>query len=48
MVIHGVLHAQGFDHEDDVEAAGMEALEAALLKRFRIPNPYEDEGNVTR
>lgn len=48
MVIHGVLHAQGFDHEDDVEAAGMEALEAALLKRFRIPDPYADERNATR
>jgi len=40
MVIHGVLHAQGLDHEDPVEAAGMETIETALLKRFRIPDPY--------
>ena len=43
LVIHGVLHAQGFDHEDEVEAEAMEALEAALLKRFRIPDPYAGE-----
>lgn len=42
LVVHGVLHAQGFEHDDPVEAAGMEALETALLKRFRIPDPYAD------
>jgi len=40
LVIHGVLHAQGFEHDDDVEAQAMESLEAALLRRFRIPDPY--------
>ncbi len=43
MVIHGMLHAQGFDHEVEVDAAAMEATEIALLKRFRIKNPYEIE-----
>jgi probable rRNA maturation factor len=41
MVIHGMLHAQGFDHEVDTDAAAMEAIEIAVLKRFRIKNPYE-------
>lgn len=41
MVLHGMLHAQGFDHENDTEAAAMEAIEIALLRRFRIKNPYE-------
>ena len=41
MVLHGMLHAQGFDHEDNVEAEAMEAIEIALLRRFRIDNPYE-------
>mgnify|MGYP003826325577 FL=1 len=41
MVLHGMLHAQGFDHEDSVEAEAMEAIEIALLRRFRIDNPYE-------
>lgn len=44
MVIHGVLHAQGFEHEDDDEAAEMEGLETALLRRFRIPDPYRAAG----
>ena len=43
MVIHGMLHAQGFDHESDAEAAAMETIEIAALKRFRIKNPYEFE-----
>jgi probable rRNA maturation factor len=40
LVIHGVLHAQGMDHEDDREAREMQARETALLRRFRIPDPY--------
>ncbi|MBC7710195.1 MAG: rRNA maturation RNase YbeY [Rhizobacter sp.] len=41
MVIHGMLHAQGLDHEVETDAALMEACEIAVLKRFRIKNPYE-------
>ena len=41
MVIHGLLHAQGLDHETETDAALMEACEIAVLKRFRIKNPYE-------
>ena len=40
MVLHGTLHACGLDHENDADAAAMEALERSLLKRFRIPDPY--------
>ena len=40
MTIHGVLHLQGYDHLDPVEADIMESREAAILKQFRIPNPY--------
>lgn len=43
MVVHGMLHAQGFDHENDTDAAAMEAIEIAVLRRFRIKNPYEIE-----
>ena len=43
MVLHGMLHAQGFDHENDTDAAEMEAIEIALLRRFRIKNLYEIE-----
>lgn len=40
MTVHGVLHLQGHDHIEPAEADAMEALETAILKRFRIPNPY--------
>ena len=40
MTIHGVLHLQGYDHLEPGEADIMESREAAILKRFRIPNPY--------
>lgn len=40
LLIHGVLHAQGFDHEDPIEADGMEALEVAILHRLKLKNPY--------
>jgi probable rRNA maturation factor len=40
MTIHGVLHLQGYDHVDPAEAEIMESREAAILKQFRIPNPY--------
>ncbi len=40
LLMHGVLHARGFDHEQPEEAAEMESLEIAALRRFRIENPY--------
>jgi probable rRNA maturation factor len=40
MVVHGMLHAMGFDHEHDADAEAMEALEIRVLSRFRINNPY--------
>ena len=40
LIVHGVLHAQGFDHEDEIDALAMESLEIAILKRLKIQNPY--------
>lgn len=42
LTIHGVLHAQGYDHEEAPDAARMEAREKELLRRFRIPDPYRE------
>lgn len=41
MTVHGVLHLQGYDHIDPADAGIMETREAVILKRFRIPDPYE-------
>ena len=43
LLVHGVLHACGHDHEQDDEARCMEAQEARILARFRIADPYLDE-----
>ena len=40
MVIHGMLHLQGFDHQDDDEAGQMEALEIQILSTLGYSNPY--------
>ena len=41
MIVHGILHLLGYDHEQDDEAEQMEALEQAILAQFGIDNPYE-------
>lgn len=41
MLVHGALHALGYDHEQGVsEAEEMEAEEVKLLQRFGFANPY--------
>ena len=40
MVVHGVLHLLGYDHENDRDAEAMEAREVAILRRFGYADPY--------
>ena len=40
LVIHGMLHLQGYDHERDDDAARMERREIAVLRLLGYANPY--------
>ncbi|MDE2260330.1 MAG: rRNA maturation RNase YbeY [Betaproteobacteria bacterium] len=40
LVVHGLLHLQGYDHLKRHDAQHMEAMEIQILERLRIPNPY--------
>ena len=42
LVVHGVLHAQGFDHIEDEEAEIMEGLETQIVMGLGFADPYED------
>lgn len=41
LIVHGMLHLLGYDHESDDEAEEMEALETRILKGLGISDPYE-------
>ena len=41
MIVHGLLHLLGYDHEQNGEAEQMEALEQIILAKFGIDNPYQ-------
>lgn len=45
LVMHGVLHVQGWEHETEEQAVRMEARETALLKRFGYGDPYHRRGS---
>ncbi|OYV29855.1 MAG: rRNA maturation RNase YbeY [Thiomonas sp. 20-64-9] len=40
LIVHGMLHAQGWDHQTEREAQEMERREVAVLQRFGISDPY--------
>ncbi|MBK6360852.1 MAG: rRNA maturation RNase YbeY [Comamonadaceae bacterium] len=41
LLVHGTLHAQGWDHETSrADAEEMEAYEIQILARLNLPNPY--------
>ncbi len=41
MVVHGMLHLQGYDHESDRDARVMESLEAEIVVKLGYADPYE-------
>ena len=41
LLVHGALHAQGWDHEtSEADAEAMEAHESAILQALGLPDPY--------
>ena len=42
LLVHGALHAQGFDHEDEAQALLMEARETEILRGLGLADPYAD------
>ena len=42
LAIHAALHLQGHDHENETDAAGMEALETRLMLKLHYPDPYQE------
>lgn len=42
LAIHAALHLQGYDHENETDAAEMEALETRLMLKLRYPDPYQE------
>ena len=43
MLVHGILHLCGMDHQNDADAAEMEGIEVKALARLGLPNPYSAE-----
>ena len=40
MLVHGIYHILGYDHEDDISAEVMESKEIYILNKLKISNPY--------
>lgn len=41
LIVHGVLHAQGYEHDDDTDAEEMEAIETETLQALGYSDPYQ-------
>lgn len=43
LLVHGILHLFGYDHQNDDDAEEMEQIEIEILKQLNINNPYEEQ-----
>jgi len=42
LIVHGILHLMGYDHQVDSDQNLMEMIEVQILKTLDIPSPYRD------
>lgn len=40
LIVHGMLHLQGYDHDNENDAAEMETRERKIMARLGYPDPY--------
>lgn len=43
LIVHGILHLLGYDHDRDQDATLMEGLESQILGNMGLADPYRDE-----
>ncbi len=43
LVVHGMLHLQGYDHEREADAIAMEAVESFIMRGLGLPDPYDTQ-----
>jgi probable rRNA maturation factor len=48
LVVHGMLHLQGYDHHTDRAARAMEARETSILATLGVPDPYASAVDALR
>ncbi len=48
LVVHGLLHLLGYDHQGERQAADMESLEVEILSRLGVPDPYAEGPAASR
>jgi len=46
LTVHGVLHLQGYDHEDSRDAAAMETRESRIVTALGYADPYPERGEA--
>ena len=48
LVVHGILHLRGYDHEKKRDALRMERREVRILRRLGFPDPYAVKSSASR
>ncbi|MGR3606618.1 rRNA maturation RNase YbeY, partial [Sulfitobacter sp.] len=46
LLVHGVLHLLGYDHERDADAALMEQIEVEVLGKLGLDDPYKENAGT--